>query len=522
MNSKIDKGLFKNLRYDMPAGFIVFLVAMPLCLGIAMASGAPLLSGVISGIVGGIVVASISKSPLGVSGPAAGLTAIILTGIDELGSFEIFLSAVVVAGLIQIVLGVIKAGVIGYYFPSSVIKGMLTGIGLIIVLKQLSILVGYSGDSNSLMSGEYTLQELITPTSIVIGLISMTILIVWEQPFMKRIALFKLLQGPLVVVVVGIVINVILSSYFGVNLSTEQLVNLPLFESVDNFMESLVAPDFSQVLNRDLLMLAFTIAIVASLETLLSVEATDKLDPQRRVTDTNRELLAQGVGNMVSGLIGGLPITQVVVRSSANIQSGGRTKISVIFHGVLLLLALFTFPKVLNMIPLSALAAILVAVGYKLAKPSIFKDMFGRGTSQFVPFIVTVIGIMLFDLLVGVLMGLTVAIFHILWRNLKQPYSFNIEKRERGSRVLFELAEQVSFLNKAAIRHALKRIESGSHVTIDATRCKTVHPDVWDIIDDFKEHCKTTDIVIDILEPLDSGSNDALKEFNREMRHKSK
>jgi MFS superfamily sulfate permease-like transporter len=402
-----------NLKHDLPASIIVFLVAVPLCLGIALASGAPLFSGIIAGIVGGIVVGSLSGSPLGVSGPAAGLAVIVLAAIEDLGAFESFLLAVVVAGAIQLLLGFLRAGIIGYYFPSSVIKGMLTGIGLIIILKQIPHAFGYDADPEGSLAfqqpdGHNTFSELyymldfISPGALVVTSLSLLILILWEQPFMKRIRLFQLVQGPLVVVALGVLLNMFFQNFPTFTISKEHLVQLPTFSNFTGFIGNFTFPDFSQFGNPQIYTVAITMAVVASLETLLSVEAIDKLDPYKRVTPTNRELKAQGIGNMLSGLIGGLPVTQVIVRSSANIQSGGRTKTSAIAHGILMLSCVVAIPHVLNMIPLASLAAILFLVGYKLAKPKLFIDMYQKGWIQFVPFLVTVLGIMFTDLLYGI------------------------------------------------------------------------------------------------------------------------
>lgn len=489
---------------------VVFLVAVPLCLGIALASGAPLFSGIIAGIIGGIVVSLVSGSPLGVSGPAAGLAVIVLSAIQELGAFEIFLYAVVIAGIIQFILGLIKAGVIGYYFPSSVIKGMLSGIGIIIILKQIPHAFGYDADPEgdlafAQVDGHNTFSELwfmleaISPGAIIITLISLAILIFWERPFMKKIPTSKVIQGPLVAVVTGILLNLAFSQNASLALAQEQVVNIPVADSLAGFFGQFTFPDFSQWNNPQVYIIAMTIAVVASLETLLCVEATDKLDPQKRVTPTNRELLAQGAGNVVSGLIGGLPITQVIVRSSANIQSGGRTKASAFFHGILLLISAMAIPKILNMIPLASLAAILLMVGYKLAKPSLFQEIFRLGRSQFVPFMVTIVGIVFTDLLVGIAMGMVVAIFHILWNNFKTPYHFDPREYTIGEPILIQLSEDVSFLNKASIQRTLNEIPDDARVIIDATKTKTVHPDILEIIENFEANAQTRDIQVEMI-----------------------
>ena len=502
-------GFFQNLRNDLPASLVVFLVAVPLCLGIALASGAPLFSGIIAGIVGGIVVSLISGSALGVSGPAAGLAVIVLTAIQDLGAFDIFLFAVIIGGAIQVILGFLKAGIIGYYFPSSVIKGMLSGIGIIIILKQIPHAFGYDadyeGDMNFLQpDGHNTFSELaymldfISPGALIISVISMAILILWEQPIMKKQPLFKVIQGPLIVVAAGIGLNLLFQQFPALALAQNHIVSIPVADSINGFLQQFSFPDFSQWNNAEVYIVGATLAVVASLETLLCVEATDKLDPYKRVTPTNRELIAQGVGNMVSGTIGGLPITQVIVRSSANIQSGGRTKASAFFHGVLILICVMAIPTVLNLIPLASLAAILLLVGYKLAKPAVFRQMYKLGKAQFIPFMVTILGIVFTDLLIGIGLGLIVAIFHILWNNYITPYHFNPEEYEEGSPIRIELAEDVSFLNKAGILKTLNELPDGVHLVIDASKTKNIHPDVVEIIEDFKENAKSRNMVMHV------------------------
>ena len=382
--------MFKTLKNDIPASIVVFFVALPLCLGIALASGAPLFSGLISGIIGGIIVGSLSGSKIGVSGPAAGLAAIVLTAIGTLGGYENFLVAVVLGGCIQLLFGVLKAGIIAYFFPSSVIKGMLTGIGIIIILKQIPHFLGYDadpiGDEAFIQAdAENTFSELenainnIIPGSLIIGVIGLLVILFWDKVLAKKAKFFTIIQGPFVAVVLGIVFFVFTQNHSSLAIAQSHLVNVPIPDSFNSFLGQLTFPNFRVITNSDVWIIAFTIALVASLETLLSVEATDKLDPEKNVTPTNRELLAQGTGNILSGLIGGLPITQVIVRSSANIQSGGKSKLSTIIHGFLLLVSVLLIPRLLNKIPLSVLAAILLVVGYKLAKPALFKTMFQLG-----------------------------------------------------------------------------------------------------------------------------------------------
>jgi MFS superfamily sulfate permease-like transporter len=413
--------MFKYIKNDLPASIVVFFVALPLCLGIALASGAPLFSGLIAGIIGGILVGSLSGSKIGVSGPAAGLAAIVLTAIGSLGGYENFLVAVVLGGIIQLIFGFLKAGIIGYYFPSSVIKGMLTGIGIIIILKQIPHFFGYNTNPEGdfaffQMDGENTFSEIfktinnISLGSTIVGFIGLGLLLLWSAVLSKKGKIFQLIQGPLVAVVAGIIYYFVTDQNSKYGISPSNLVSVPVPDNLDSFIGQFSFPNFNAITNPEIWVVAFTIALVASLETLLCTEATDKLDPHKNVTPTNRELLAQGTGNIISGLIGGLPITQVIVRSSANIQSGGRTKMSAIIHGFLLLISVILIPTLLNKIPLSVLAAILLIVGYNLAKPALFVQMYKVGWKQFLPFTVTVFGIVFTDLLIGIGMGLAVGI----------------------------------------------------------------------------------------------------------------
>ena len=497
-----------SLKNDIPASIVVFFVAVPLCLGIALASGAPLFAGIIAGIVGGIVVGLASGSHMGVSGPAAGLAVIVLSSIEKLGTYEAFLLAVVIAGILQLVLGFLRAGIIAYYFPSSVIKGMLSGIGIIIILKQIPHAFGYDREFEGSFQfiqtdGQNTFSELlnminyINPGSLIIASVGLFILFLWERPFMKKMKIFQLVQGPLVVVATGIVLALVFISST-LEIRDEHLVNLPVSSDLYDFFGQFTLPDFSKLWNYDVYVVGITIAIVASLETLLCVEATDKIDPQKHITPTNRELRAQGIGNMVSGLIGGLPITQVIVRSSANIQSGAKTKASAIFHGILLLVCAFAIPGILNMIPLACLAAILLVVGYKLARPSLFKSMYAKGRDQFVPFIATIIGIILTDLLVGIGIGMAFAIFFVLYKDYKLPFS--IGQRPNGQQQVYyiELAENVSFLNKGSILETLSLIPEKSKVIIDATKSIYLDNDVIEIIDDFKKNASFNNIELEV------------------------
>jgi MFS superfamily sulfate permease-like transporter len=507
--------MFKKIKSDLPASIVVFFVALPLCLGIALASGAPLFSGLIAGIVGGIVVGFLSGSQIGVSGPAAGLAAIVLTAITALGGWENFLVAVVLGGIIQIIFGVLRLGIIGYYFPSSVIKGMLTGIGIIIILKQIPYFFGIDknpeGDFAFLqLDGENTFTELLKTLNAllsgnfdkgatIIALIAMGILILWSNVLSKKGKIFQLIQGPLVAVVVGI-LYFFFTSGSSLSLSAEHLVSVPVPESFSDFKSQLAFPNFAVITRADVLITGFTIALVASLETLLCVEATDKIDPHKRVTPTNRELLAQGTGNIVSGLIGGLPVTQVIVRSSANIQSGGQTKASAIIHGFLLLISVVTIPHILNYIPLSVLAAILFIVGYKLAKPSTFKAMYNGGWMQFVPFIVTVTGIVFTDLLKGIALGLAVGIFIVLYRSFKNSHFLHKEGEDiDDGKIKMTLAEEVTFFNKGAILKELDNLPENSSLELDVTKTKFLDNDIIEILEDFAIKAKERNINIKLI-----------------------
>ena len=521
--------MFKHLNKDLPASIVVFLVALPLCLGIALASGAPPLAGLIAGILGGLVVAPISGSAVGVSGPAAGLAVIVLNGINTLPSYETFLLAVVIGGVVQLVLGALKAGIIGLYFPSSVIQGMLSAIGIIIFLKQVPHAFGYDADpegdlSFSQSDGQNTFSELgmmmdnITPTALLISVIGLVLLILWEQPFMKRLTLTTILPGSLVAVLAGVGIHL---ATLGSGLTEEQLVQLPVIgQGAYPTLGSIFRfPDFSAIGSAAVWTLGITIAIVASLETLLCVEATDKLDPHKRITPTNRELIAQGVGNTLSGLIGGLPITQVIVRSSANIQTGNETKMSAILHGVWLATLFLLVPEVLNLIPLSSLAAVLIVVGYKLAKPATFMKIYRRGGRQFVPFVVTVLAIVFTDLLVGIGIGLAVSIVSILLDHYQRPFvGFRYEEGKGGQPGTWhlQLSEDVTFLHKAGLRNALSKVAPGGHVVLDASKTLRMDVDVRDIIEDFQSRAKEDDISLEIKSPDDAEVTWILSDFKKQ------
>ncbi len=503
------KQYFKFLKSDLPSGLVVFLVALPLCLGISLASGAPFFSGLISGIIGGILIGSLSSSNLSVSGPAAGLAALVLAAITNIGSFDLFLCAVLIAGILQILMSVAKLGGIANYFPSSVIKGMLTSIGILIIAKQIPHAVGYDKNSKGDISEMFALgdedwHQLLQPIqhinagALIICVVAIIIMILWEKPFIKN--RIKFIPGALVAVIAGIIINEIFRAT-GSNLaiSEEHRVQIEKASSAADFFSFFTLPDFSGFLNSKVIVTGIMIAVIASIETLLCIEAVDNLDPERRVTNTNRELFAQGVGNMASGLIGGLPITSVIVRSSANLHAGAKTKLSTIFHGVLLLVCVISIPGLLNLIPLAALAAILLLTGYKLCKLSIFSKIISNGKYQYIPFFVTVlviIGIDLFGLyppfkgeglLIGVVAGLIAAFGAILHGNLKNSYFFHKDKHRQGDVIKIKLSEEVSFLNKAAIRVLLDQLPENSTVLIDASNTDYIDFDVLELIKEFRD-----------------------------------
>lgn len=507
---KHSDSLFKNLKVDLPAGLVVYLVALPLCLGIALASGAPLLSGIIAGIIGGIVVGFLSGSAIGVSGPAAGLAVIVIVAIESYG-FEVFLLAVVISGIIQVFLGYLRAGTVAYFFPVSVVKGMLTAIGLIIFLKQIPHLFGYDADYEGDMSFEQSdgyntftelihMMDFIAPGAILISIVSLTILLLWDKPFLSKFKLVKMLPGGLVVVIVSTLLNqAFLSFQPNWYLSGSHLVELPNIWTMGDLSSLLYFPDFSAIGNAEVWSIALVLAAVGSLETLLSVEAADKIDPHRRVTPTNRELKAQGFGNIITGLIGGIPITQVVVRSSANVQAGGISKMASIFHGLLLLLSVVLIPGILNMIPISSLAVILLLVGYKLTKPAVFKQMYKLGKYQFIPFIVTVTAIMFTDLLVGVSIGLVVSMFNILMSSYRTPLILEHQEKGDGFYKLI-LSQQVSFLNKGGILQALNGIPANSTIIIDASKTISMDYDIVELIRDFSETAKFKGIIVELID----------------------
>lgn len=518
MNNK--KNLFAHLKQDLPAGLVVFLVALPLCLGIALASGAPLFSGVIAGIVGGIVIGSLSGSSVSVSGPAAGLTVIVFSAIEDLGSFPVFLFAVVLAGALQFFMGVCKLGIISHYIPSSVIKGLLAAIGLTLIIGQIPVAAGFDAaakaqlavatypEGESFIAPYLNIINFLHPGAIIISIVSLILLLSWDNPKIKQISFFRTVPGALVVVVLGILINQAFKFLApSLYLSGTHLVQLPVLDGIGEIGSLISLPDFTAWNNPQVYVVALTIAIIASVETLLNIEAADKLDPQKRISPTNRELRAQGVGNMISGLIGGLPTTSVIVRSSTNVYFGAQTKLSAIFHGVLLLVCVLLIPDILNMLPLSALAVILIVIGYKLTKVGIYAAMYKLGWGQFVPFLVTVIAIMLTDLLQGILIGVAVATFFILRNNYKSPYIFTNRKEEEEEegaqkapqeQIRIMLSEEVTFLNKGSMLLTLRNMPENSDVLIDGSRSNNIDYDVLEIIHNFKEAAKEKNIKLEL------------------------
>ncbi len=494
----------KNIGSDLPSSIVVFLVALPLCLGIALASNAPLFSGIISGIIGGIVIGSLSGSQLSVSGPAAGLTAIVAAAILKLPTFETFLLAIVICGALQLVFGFIKAGVIGDYVPNCVIKGMLAAIGLILILKQFPHLVGYdanyAGDESfrqsnneNTFSGIINAFKYITPAAVIIGLTGLIFQFVWEKFTAGKKGFIRIVPAPLIVVLLGIAINEFLASK-GTGIDPKHMVNIPIAGSVNEFFSFFTAPDFNGFLNKDVWIAGVTLALVASLETLLSIEAIDDLDPYQRVTNKERELKAQGIGNMISGLIGGLPITSVIVRSSANVNAGAKSKMSTIYHGTLLLLCVALIPGLLNLIPKSALAAVLIFTGYKLAKPGLFKAYYKKGWDQFLPFVITITAILLTDLLIGVMIGIGAGLFFIVRSNFKTSV-FIVHDHNK---YLIRLRKDVSFLNKPIIKNKLEEIPENSSVLIDTSRADFIDKDIVEVIEDFSIHAPLKNIRVEI------------------------
>lgn len=479
---------------DLSASLVVFLVAIPLCLGIALASGVPLMSGIIAGICGGIIVGTFGGSPLGVSGPAAGLVAVVLAGIAAVGDFQAFLLVTLLAGVIQLLFAVLRAGIVAYYIPNSVIKGMLAAIGVIIIMKEIPYALGATAASAGKPPVIADIFDGVNIGVIIITAVCLGIVILWNLKGLKSRKFFRILPAPLAVVIAGVGLEILFDSAFpALAIGAENLVHIEL---TDNPTDLLIFPDFSAITDSNVWIYAIILAAVASIEALLCAEATDKLDPEKRITPMNKELLGQGLGNIVAGLIGGLPVTQVIVRSSANIQSGGRTRLSAVMHGAMILVSILLFPSLLNMIPLAALAVILLMVGWKLTKPSIYLQMFRNSWGQFIPFLVTVIAILLTDLLIGIGIGFGVAVFFILRNNYKIPFTYNYEEKDGKVHVRMTLSEIVSFLNKGQILSTLQTIPEGTVVEIDARKARVVDQDVVEVLKDFIENAKHRDIEI--------------------------
>lgn len=498
------KDYIKSLPNDLTAAVVVFLVALPLCLGVALASNAPLFSGIIAGVIGGIVVGLASRSHLSVSGPAAGLTAIVAGSLALLPSFEAFLLAVVIAGVMQLILGFAKAGVIGDFVPGSVIKGMLAAIGLILLINQFPHLLGDDSQfetdegvprKGNIFSNFFFAFTNINTSAFIIGGLALLLNIFWEKFQKGKTGIIRFVPGPLLMVILGVAMNQLFESQNWLPaLTGEHLVILPMANNPTEFFSFFTRPDWSQLGNTAVLTVAVTLALVASLETLLSIEAVDELDPYQRVTPTNRELKAQGLGNIVSGLLGGLPVTSVIVRSSANVNSGAKTKMSTIYHGTLLLLCVAFIPFLLNQIPKSALAAVLIFTGYKLAKPSLFVGFYKKGWNQFLPFVGTILAILATDLLKGVLIGIGIAIIFIIRSNFKSA----IVVVNDTNKYLVRLRKDVSFLNKAILKQGLEKVPANSHVIIDVSRADFIDQDIIEIIEDFQKHAPLENIKVEI------------------------
>lgn len=509
--SAIQASYKKHFKTDLSAGLVVFLIALPLCLGISLASGAPLFSGIISGIIGGIVVGFVSGSNINVSGPAASVALVVYTAIQTMGSYEAILLAVILAGVFQIILGFLKAGTVAYFFPNAMIKGILASIGLVLILKQIPHAFGIDEVFEGMESfrqndGRNTFSEIVYVMqnigwgATIITLVSLFIIIFWDRPVLKKFTFFQFFPSALAAVVVSIGLNGLYHIYFpDLILGPNHLVQLPVAENLSAFIGFFTLPDFSQITNPQILSIALSITFIASLESLLSTEAGDKLDPYKRKTSTNTELKAQGIGNIVAGLVGGLPITAVIVRTSANVNAGGRTKTATITHGIIMLVCVALIPTVLNLIPLAALSAVLFVVGYKLTSYPIYKGVFKQGKKQFLPFIITILVVMFTDLITGIIVGGTIAVFFILRDNYKNAYLHNKVSHEGTEKTTIKLAEEVTFLNKADIMLFLNHLPENHQVTIDGTKSVFIHPDIFDIIDDFKETAKYKNIDLELI-----------------------
>jgi len=485
--------LFNTFRADFLAGIVVFLVALPLCLGIANASGVEPFAGLVSGIIGGLVVALLSGSRLSVSGPAAGLIVIVVEAIAHLGSFSAFLTAVVLSGVLQFTFGLLKAGRFAAYVPSSVITGMLAAIGLLLIIKQIPLAMGLGTDVSSAIAIS-TPFGTISMTALFVSLASLAVLFSWQSDALRRFTVVRAVPAPLVVVLIGILTTFALDKIFPAWApSSEHMVNLPAFASLASLIDTIPSPDLSQLLNMDVWGVAVTLAIVASLETLLSLEAIEQLDPQKRRASPNRELKAQGIGNLIAGILGGLPITSVIVRSSANVNAGGRSRVSSVVHGILLLVSVFVLTSIINLIPLACLAAILLHTGYKLAKPALFIALARQGLNRFLPFMATVIGVVAIDLLMGIAVGFAACISLAVLANLRRTFTF----AQYDDHFLLVFRKDVSFLGKVQLKHYLHSIPEDATLTIDANHADFIDPDVYEIIDAFIREAKDKRITVD-------------------------
>lgn len=496
-----------NLLPDLKSGIVVFLVALPLCLGISLACGVPVFSGIIAGVIGGLVVTTFSGAKYSVSGPAAGLTAIVISAIVTLGNFQIFLAAIVFAGILQVILGLLKAGGIGNFIPNAVIKGMLAGIGIILIIKQLPHFFGYDADpegdmyfiqpdGHNTFSDLYYMLKSITPGSVVIGLVSFIIILITDHHFYKKNKFFSNLPGALLVVVFGILLKLAFDHSKILSISAEHLIDLPVIKTFADLKKNILAPDFTGMGNDAFWLIVITLSVVASLETVLSIEAVEKLDPEKVPVNANKELVAQGIGNILSGLVGGLPITSVIVRSSANINAGAKTKASVILHACLLLVSVLLIPSIIRMIPNSCLAVILIMTGYKLAKVSLFKDQFKAGMNQFLPFVITIAVMLLTDLLKGVAAGIIVAVFFIIRANIKSSFEIIEETINGKNNYLIKLPQHITFFNKGFIVNFLENVKKESRVIIDGSNNKSTDNDVKEVLIEFIESSSKKNIEV--------------------------
>lgn len=504
------KGRFAHVKTDLSAGLVVFLIALPLCLGISLASGAPLFSGIISGIIGGVVVGFFSRSSINVSGPAASVALVVLSAIGTLG-FEGVLTATILAGVMQIGMGYARAGTIAYFFPSSMIKGILASIGLILILNEIPHAFGYAGQfvlveaiaiskENNTFHELFTLFDHISVGATIITLSSLAIIVLWDRPQAKKFGLFRVVPSALAAVLVSVGLNQLFSAFFpALALAENHLVQLPVAGNAAEFLSFFSTPDFSALLNPAVYTVAASIAFIASLESLLSTEAGDKLDPYKRKTSTNDELRAQGIGNIVAGMVGGLPITAVIVRTSANVTAGGRTPLSTITHGTLMFVCVLAIPRMLNLIPLASLAAVLFVVGYRLTSFPLYRSMYKAGKKQFLPFVVTVAAVLATDLITGIAVGATVAVFFVLRENYKTPFFSEKEIRAEGETINITLSEDVSFLNKASVMLTLDHLPPASRVCIDASRSVHIDDDVLEIIEEFRKNAEYKEIDLELV-----------------------